>query len=147
MESRLACHFVWLGSGSANMGCDGSRCCTCSGGSRFNRPGWKPLQVKPSTNKSINVEYLKPFNCMCSILIIIVQIQAVRVGLFISTFSPGWQRRQIQIIKAYANQTTLTLSPRTENLVVFKILIHLCQSTPKTYDLIRSKKLTCTLQQ
>ena len=33
IESWLACHFVWPGSGSANVSVDGSRCCTCSGGS------------------------------------------------------------------------------------------------------------------
>ena len=44
---RLARHFVWPGSGSANVGCDGSRCCTCSGGSRFN-----PTRVKADTSTS-----------------------------------------------------------------------------------------------
>ena len=46
MESRLACHFFWPGSGSANVGCDGSRCCTCSEGSRFN-----PTRVKADTSQ------------------------------------------------------------------------------------------------
>ena len=46
MESWLICHFVWPGSGSANMDCDGSRCCTCLGGSWSTHPGWKPIQVQ-----------------------------------------------------------------------------------------------------
>ena len=41
IEWRLARHFIWPCSGSANVACDGSTCCSCSGGSRF-----KPTRVK-----------------------------------------------------------------------------------------------------
>ena len=69
----------------------------------------------------------------------ILQIQAVRTSLSFQPSVIGDTRRETQIIKAYANHTMLTTTPRKVHLVVSKISTHLCRSRPKLicFDYIR----------
>ena len=105
-------------------------------------------KIKRTVRKNVNGDYIFVFY-----MTIQIQKQADSVvsdtnGLLISDFG-SWRHegRETQFLKAYANHTMLTPTPRAAHLVMFKISIHLCRSGPEKLNHHRNGRKLNSLPQ